>query len=475
MILCASLVFCPVLASPGARADVILLKSGIKVVGKIQDPGADPLVVETLFGEETIAKSRVARVKLCPTPWELFDNKYEKVNKKNLRDLLDLLDWAKDPGREPFLRSRLRKLYRRILRLDKDNEDARRGLGYVKVGGKWITKAEARRRRKEKEAARAKAEAARRAEEEKLARLKRAEGDVGLQVEMNKDRDEGDAEKLTKVLGTEMHLATSKRISIAAVFDRQGIVTLLELGERALTAVCKDLGLGPSYNPGRAGYRGVYHHYYVTPSDRNPMITYIRNTFGGISEAFYKYLMKSRSGGLSSNAPSPYAVTILHRGLNRKDVLLHNLGHCVAGSLAGTGMIPPWLQEGFGMYMSIRFLGKTGTTCTTITKYAADMEIAKKHEAGGWPVLAKEQVTKGFYPRFVSLCVEKLNRMDAKDLARSWSVCRFLMEKHPKKFRNFMRYTGTTLKTQVRALKVALGMSPDQLDKAVNDYVLENF
>ena len=475
MILFVSLVFCPVLAAPGARADVILLKSGIKVVGKIRDPGADPLVVETLFGEETIPKSRVARVKLCPTPWELFDKKYEKLNKKNLQDLLDLLDWAKDPDREPFLRSRLRKLYRRILRLDKDNEEARRGLGYVKVGGEWLTKAEARRRRKEEEAARAKAEAARRAEEEKRARLKRAEGDVGLQVEMNKARDERDAEKLTKLLGTEMHVATSKRISIAATFDREGIVALLELGERALTAVGKDLGLGPSYNPGRAGYRGVYHHYYVLPSDRKAMLTYIKDAFGGISESFYKYLMKGGASGLSANGSTPYAVSILHKGLNRKDPLLHNLGHCIVESLQGEGVDPPWLFEGFGMYMSIRFLGNTGTTCTTITKYAADMEIAKKHEAGGWQLLAKEQVTKGFYPRFVSLCVEKLNRMDAKDLARAWSICRFLMEKHPKKFRNFMRYTGTTLKTQVRALKAALDMSPDQLDKAVNDYVLQNF
>ncbi len=470
----ASLVLYPALAVPAARADVIFLKSGIKVVGKIRNPGGDPLVVETLFGEESIPRSRVARVKICPTPWDLFDRKYEKADKKNLQELLDLLDWAKDPDREPFLHSRLRKLYRRILRLDKNNEDARRGLGYVKVGGEWITKAEARRRRKAQEEARAKAEAARRAEEERLARLKRAQGDVGLQVEMNKDRDEGDARKLTKALGTEMHVATSKRISIAAPFDREGIVALLELGERALSEVGKDLGLGTSYNPGRAGYRGVYHHYYVPPSDRKAILTYIKDTFGGISEAFYKYLMKSRSGGLSANAPSPYAVSILARGLNRKDFLLHNLGHCIVESLQGEGVDPPWLFEGFGMYMSIRFLGNTGATCTTMTKYAANMEIAKKHEAGGWALLAKEEVSKGFYPRFVTLCVAKLNRLDAKDLARAWAVCRFLMEKHPKKFRNFMRYTGTNLKSQVRALEFALEMSPDQLDKAVNDYVLKN-
>ncbi len=463
------------LASGGpARADVIVLKSGIKVVGKIRNPGSDPLVVETLFGEETIPRSKVARVKIGPTPWELFDKKYEKLDKKNLLDLLDLLDWAKDPEREPFLHSRLRKLYRRILRLDKNNEEARRGLGYVKVGGKWLTRAEARRRKKEEEAARAKAEAARKAREEKLARLKRAQGDVGLQVEMNRERDQADAKKLSSVLGTEMHVATSKRISIAATFDKEGILTLLELGERALSEVCKDLGLKPAYNPGRAGYRGVYHHYYVLPSDRKTMLKYIRDTFGGISDAFFKFLMRGRGSGLSADAARPYAVSVLRRGLDRKDVLLHNLGHCVVESQGGTGVAPPWLFEGFGMYMSIRFLGNTGTTCTTVTKYAASMEIAKKHEAGSWGLLAKEQVNKKFYPRFVTLCVKKLNRLDAKDLARAWSICRFLMEKHPKKFRNFMRYTGTKLEIQVRALQVALGMKPADLDKAVDQFVLDN-
>ena len=473
MILLAVFVLPLFAGSTEVRADVIRLKSGVKVVGKIRNPDSDPLVIETLFGEERIPRSKVAGVEIRPTPWELFDKKYEKADRKNLQDLLDLLDWAKDPERKPYLGSRLRKLYRRILRLDKDNEEARRGLGYVKWKGEWISKAEARRRRKEIEAERARAEAAKKAEEEKLARLKRAEGDVGLQVEMNKERDRGDEKKLEDALGTHLNVATSKRISIAAPFEKEGIVALLEVGERAISQVCKDLGLKPTYNPGRAGYRGVYHHYYVSPSDRRAMLEYIRDTFGGISNAFFKYLMRSRMSGLSANAGTPYAVAVLHRGINRKDVLLHNLGHCIAGSLGGSGRIPPWLQEGFGMYMSIRFLGNTGTTCTTITKYAADMEVAKKHEAGTWPLLAREQVTKGFYPRFVTLCVKKLNRLDAKDLARSWSICRFLMDKHPKKFRNYMRYAGTKLETQVRALDVALGMKPGQLDQAVNEYVLK--
>ncbi len=462
------------LAPAPARADVIRLKSGVKVVGKIVDPDSDPLVVETLFGEETIPREKVARIDLGPTPWDLFDRKYEKVDKKDIRALLDLLDWAKDPERKPYLRSRLRRLYRRILRLDEDNEEARRGLGYVRLGGKWITRAEARRRRKELEAARAKEEAARKAEEERRRRLARAENDVSLQVEMNRAKDRADEKKLSSVLGTTMHVATSKRISIAAAFDKEGILALLELGERALTAVCKDLGLNPAYSPGRAGYRGVYHHYYVLPSDRRAVLKYIKDTFGGISESFFKYLMRSRTSGLSSSAGSPYAVAVLVHGLNRKDPLLHNLGHCLAGSLSGTGAIPPWLQEGFGMYMSIRFLGNTGTTCTTTTKYAADMEIAKKRDAATWPLLAKEQVRKGFYPRFVTLCVKKLNRLNARDLARSWAICKFLMEKYPKKFRSFMSYAGTKLEIQVKALDAALGMTPDQLDRAVNDYVLKS-
>lgn len=459
-------------AAVPCRADVITLKGGRTLVGTIRERDADPLRIVTQFGEESVSRASVESVSFGPTPWDQFEERMGKTDAKSLSELDALLEWAEEADRAPHLRGQLKRLYRMLLRLDPDHEKARKGLNYIKVEGEWVSRDEARRRQQSEEALKAEEEAKKRAEEERLALLRRAEGDVGLQMEMTKERDQRDSEVLGRALGVEITKATSKRVSVAGHFDREGAKPLLELGEHALTTVGVELGEGEGFNPGRAGARGVFHQFFVKPPQRKAMIDFFRSSLGGISDAFYAHLMRGGESGISCSAAHPYAMAVDRQGLDRADHMLHQIGHCVVGSLSAGQGVPAWLQEGYGMYMSIRFTGNTQTWCTTLTRYAHEIDVAKKSDSATWALLAREQVSKNNVPRFHALCDKHLNKLDARDLARSWVICKFLMEKHPRSFRNFLRYSGEKRESQERALQAALEWTFDRLDEEVDKYVM---
>jgi hypothetical protein len=103
------------------------------------------------------------------------------------------------------------------------------------------------------------------------------------------------------------------------------------------------------------------------------------------------------------------------------------------------------------------------------------MEIAKKRGEEGWALILKEQVEKRFFPTFRALSQKKLNLLDQKDLARSWGLIKFFMARDPKKFCNFMRYTGNKYEVQVRALKAAFGIEAARFDDLVNEWIVATF
>ncbi len=135
----AALLAAITLAAPLA-ADVIVLKNGNRFEGEVS-PGSSEgrmrVTIDSGVYFEFLA-DEIDTIEYGPSPSQQFDERLEKIAADDLDALLGLAAWA----RERKLRSREEVVYRRILRIDPNNEPARSGLGYVIHRNRWVRESE---------------------------------------------------------------------------------------------------------------------------------------------------------------------------------------------------------------------------------------------------------------------------------------------------------------------------------------------
>ena len=114
-----------------ALADEVVLKNGSAFTGIVREQG-DRVTVEMDFGTMTFKKVDVRSITRGADPASEFDTKAKAAT--DVKGMLELATWAREKG----LGSKSLDLYRKILTLDPDQADARKALGYEKVGGQWL-------------------------------------------------------------------------------------------------------------------------------------------------------------------------------------------------------------------------------------------------------------------------------------------------------------------------------------------------
>lgn len=117
-----------------ARADVVHLKNGKSIEGKVTVQG-DKVTVQIPFGSVSFPKSKVLRIERKESSIEVYDKKIVALKKGDVAGRLELAAWCRKQG----LRARGDALLRDVLTLDPQNATARKLTGYVKHGGEWIT------------------------------------------------------------------------------------------------------------------------------------------------------------------------------------------------------------------------------------------------------------------------------------------------------------------------------------------------
>lgn len=130
-------VFSMFIVSP-IRADVVHLANGQHVEGEVSD-GRDGKIRVTIDDGVVIEfkPSEVKRIERKKSPSAKFDEKLAKITGADgaaIDALMDLARWAKTRR----LPSRMRKAFRRVLKIDPHHPEARRGLGYVVVRNRWV-------------------------------------------------------------------------------------------------------------------------------------------------------------------------------------------------------------------------------------------------------------------------------------------------------------------------------------------------
>ncbi len=139
-VLGASAIILGVTASAAtARADIIHMKDGSRVEGRVLDDAGAEIILEVNAAVTLrIPKTDVARVERMPTPREDFEARLAATEKWDVKALEALAHFCQDAG----LDAEQRRVWEHILAADPDHAQARVGLDYRKDGDRWVTEEE---------------------------------------------------------------------------------------------------------------------------------------------------------------------------------------------------------------------------------------------------------------------------------------------------------------------------------------------
>ncbi|MFH0946562.1 MAG: hypothetical protein V2A76_15305 [Planctomycetota bacterium] len=470
------------LLTPSAvMADIVHKKDGRTVEGKIVEDTDEHVIVQTKFGPITVPRSEVLRIEKGASPADEFKTRWEEVDRDDVLALLDLADWCEENRLTMFSK----KVYRRIIQVDAENETARRALGFVLVDGAWVTKAElaeAERRRKTEER---KAAVERRNEKKGSEKSQTAGsdplagiGDVSKElgeflkpIETNKTADAEVAKELDDFFGQPFNVSTSEHFSLRAQMPPADVVEHLKLAERLLITSNKLFGLPVDTCFWQS--KGPYLFFHVKQKGTFiDLIDWIDNNINNLDPESKKFFKDG--GGMISAMPRP-----LSARLESGAPLGHSIAHWVGQTWIiwySRGQARSWLTEGFAAYTSINEFTVNTTYCVSQTKYENEVEIADKDSDGAYRLVCYdiiEGATKEPHP-YAELVKKTTNQLDFADLAKSWSIVDFLMREHPDKFKTYIQSLGG-FKQEEDCLKKVFGWTGEEFDKNWEEYVKANY
>jgi hypothetical protein len=122
-----------------AGADVIRLKNGARLEGRVFDQG-ERIVLETVDGLVVLRRDLVATIDSGPTSQDLYLARRAGLDPGDTRGLFDLGLWCRRSG----LYREGAEVFRAILEADPDHAGAREELGYRRAGETWARGAPSR-------------------------------------------------------------------------------------------------------------------------------------------------------------------------------------------------------------------------------------------------------------------------------------------------------------------------------------------
>jgi hypothetical protein len=127
------------LSAASVLADEVYLKSGGRIRGIVTDESPESVEVEIGAGRVAVARSKVARIVRAQSPLATYQSRVAGMARGDLQGWLDLASWASDAE----LSTQAREAYLHVLELQPDNAVARRALGEVLLGDRWMSEDEA--------------------------------------------------------------------------------------------------------------------------------------------------------------------------------------------------------------------------------------------------------------------------------------------------------------------------------------------
>ncbi len=130
-------------ASAASQADVVFLKSGSKMEGRIVERTDTSVEIDIGAGSLTLPMSSVDHIEEGRSALDEVDERAKALSSDDLDGWLELARFASREG----LGAQSKWAYQYVLELDPQSSEANRALGRVEIDGRWMTEDEAYRAR----------------------------------------------------------------------------------------------------------------------------------------------------------------------------------------------------------------------------------------------------------------------------------------------------------------------------------------
>lgn len=435
-----------------ARADVVHLKSGEKLEGKILSETATKVKLETPFGTTEIERSRIEKIEHGKTPKELFNERKSALKKDDVNGRWDLVLFCK----ENKLNREAKALVAEILALDPNHPDANRENGKIQYDGKWFTKEQLE---KYKDEEKKKMEAAGMVwQDGRWMTEDDAMTARGLVKVDGKWISKEELDRLTaardwqQIFGEEMHVLTTEHFELRTSLppeDLQEILDLCESAHAEFVALAKPDATEMKFmDPAKSIYSRIYIYVHGAPGDVTKFIE-----SGFIDRHYVPPTVKEfhlESDNFAVYFPVPMIVLSEGRHLKSSDsrdvnqagMALVHLGQILVRRLKRGGGLPGWAEAGMGHWAEGEF---NGYATLSIVEYPHYEPFVDKWSVDGWenfPRWKDKLSDAAEVARITSLSVlmeKPVEELTIDEEAKAWSLVLFLMETRRQQFFDFIR------------------------------------
>jgi hypothetical protein len=352
------------------------------------------------------------------------------------------------------------------------------------------------------------------AEEPKEAAVKANVGATPKEVEeaitKNADKMKKECQTLSEKIGSEIHGAQGTVVALRAEESADRVLHLTKLAETMVYELSRDFGVDPVKDLWAAKL-GPFHMFCFKSKSSfgdayREFLEKRFGTYGLANETERKQILeigrfiREEPGPLAGGEIDAHEYSIAHWISQQYVHYLTRLGMPpIARKVAsGDGEAPAtkpatvgvtkeemeilknedraWIQEGFAMYGSVRFLGANRTYCVTNSRYLGKTGIADKDLDTSYRLVCLEmaQGEEDKMKDFATLVKTENNSLNYLDLAKAWSFFDWMMreDNRPKLL---ALLTGMRSGAFQTSLKKNLGLSLAELEAQWKDFVLKDY
>ena len=344
------------------------------------------------------------------------------------------------------------KGYEAAMRLDKENEKARKGLGYIKIGKTWMTK-------KQDEARKA--------------------------ASKSEVRKEAETTVWEDLFGTKLTKVASQHFRIESTFPAEELSGHCLAAETAYAYYLADFGKDPGEDVFDRGQ--MVFVICGTEEQWNKCV----DTYGGADKEFTRQLggmgvsdmvriiRGSRQDQKVDKGGGKSEIQLGSTLESRRDMLVHLTVHTLNRRVWRLSD-KAWLDEGLAYYYSLKVLESCLTHCVAQKKsdYAGAKDeggLKKWDDPNGWKPLLKEMVRKKDDTPLRTVAMQPLTKLDFRDTVKAWGVASWLMDLDRDKFTSVLDQMLDPAVKQDNVIQGTYGKGYEDLDEDWHRFALKSY
>ncbi len=442
-----------------AAADVLTLRDGRRIEGRITLESAALVRIRTSLGELEFPRSEVATIEHVKPKGEQFRERWESA--RSAEEFFELGEWCEARR----MRKETRKCMRKVVELDPRHAAAQRWLGKVEYQGEWVTPEERDRRMKADREAQMRARGLVRFEdrwvttEEKL-RLERGEvlheGRWMPFAEAQRARGLEEFEGAWLPRPQALARRGAARVALAAgqafvsVENAQALLAgpvpraLLEHTSRGLLLGRAWFDEAFDAEPGLKIFGGRLAEFYLFTDSSEPFVASVPH-FATLTDRVPENWAASAARVHGFWLPHPFPISSARRWHRGEDGLIghcyHHWGHLLLNRLAYDGkLLPPWYDEGFASLMEFRTHGRNAVFCRSSLVVESGTSAAssiafhfdpKEIREGRWRELVLEALDQGHALSIDRIAGKQFSQLSLIDVAVSMAIIEWLEQLGP--------------------------------------------